>query len=558
MTSTTCVVIEVETNSDYGWRKHVQGLCSLWFKGYIYNHAIDGLLTSLRRTNGEVDAIETIVQGLDGHFALIYTAPEFTLAAGDRIRSIPLFYGEVGSRRIISSSAETIRKRLQLTEHDIDADQALTFATSGFCFSGKTLYRAIQELKCGEFAVFKTIDGAPDFRRYYRYLPSRKASELTSTYPTALAESLNALFSKVADEVSGRCVVVPLSAGLDSRLIVSGLRQAGHTDIRCFAYGLPHNFEAEASRSIAERLELPWTFVPLTPPIQCLTFQSEACRNYVRYSGNYSSVPFQQELHSMSTLIEKGFIPRDSVVLNGQSGDFITGNHIPAELGNTTCGSNWPIVRDTLIAKHYSHWESLKTPENQDRIDRLLKQNLQESGCELEGSHPPHAVYELSEYDNRQAKYVVNGQRLYEFLGLEWRLPLWDRDFVDLWRDIPVGLKLGQNLYRETLQRLNYCGVWDRLHYPERISPPTLRPLRLFAKAMHAPFGRRAWHQFEKNWFAYWMDVVANYAVVPYSTVRRDRRGHRNAISWHIEAYLRDMDISFDSEIALPLRSAAR
>ena len=48
-------------------------------------------------------------------------------------------------------------------------------------------------------------------------------------------------------------------------------------------------------------------------------------------------------------------------------------------------------------------------------------------------------------------------------------------------------------------------------------------PARLAAKAACAPFGR-AVASLEKNWFEYWMDVVGNYAVVPYETVRRDSR----------------------------------
>ena len=40
-------------------------------------------------------------------------------------------------------------------------------------------------------------------------------------------------------------------------------------------------------------------------------------------------------------------------------------------------------------------------------------------------------VYEILEYENRQCKYVINGQRLYEYFKYEWRLPLWDNLYLD-------------------------------------------------------------------------------------------------------------------------------
>jgi asparagine synthase (glutamine-hydrolysing) len=183
-----------------------------------------------------------------------------------------------------------------------------------------------------------------------------------------------------------------------------------------------------------------------------------------------------------------------------------------------------------------------------------LAGDFAEDGVVLGTPERDYAIYEYSEYQNRQAKYVINGQRIYDFLGVDWRLPLWDRDFVDFWEGVPIEHKRRQALYRETLMAENWGGVWDRASWPRNISPHWMRPLRFALRAAHLPLGRERWHKFERRYLSYWMDIVANYAVVSYGRVARDRRGHRNAISWHVERYLAEKGVGFDGR---PLPAAA-
>jgi hypothetical protein len=165
------------------------------------------------------------------------------------------------------------------------------------------------------------------------------------------------------------------------------------------------------------------------------------------------------------------------------------------------------------------------------------------------------ALYEMSECLNRQIKYVVAGQRSYEWHGYDWRLPLWDNDFLDFWTAAPLAAKAGRRLFRETFAECNWGGVWGgEWEFPQTMIPAWLRPLRLAAKVMHAPLGRARWHRFEKRYFGWAMDEVCNYAVAPYGRVARDRRGHRNASSWQAEKYLAAKGLGFDG---LPLGGAA-
>ena len=41
-------------------------------------------------------------------------------------------------------------------------------------------------------------------------------------------------------------------------------------------------------------------------------------------------------------------------------------------------------------------------------------------------------------------------------------LPLWDKEVINFWKDIPLDQKINQKLYKTTLEELNMCDVWGR------------------------------------------------------------------------------------------------
>ena len=56
------------------------------------------------------------------------------------------------------------------------------------------------------------------------------------------------------EQASNRQIAVPLSAGRDSRLVVSGLKHLGAENVTCYSYGPRGNFEGEIAKRICESL----------------------------------------------------------------------------------------------------------------------------------------------------------------------------------------------------------------------------------------------------------------------------------------------------------------
>ncbi len=212
--------------------------------------------------------------------------------------------------------------------------------------------------------------------------------------------------------------------------------------MRCFTYGRAGNFEAKTSQAIAERLGYEWTFVPATIGKHRAFFAGEDYARYLDFADSGCSLPFVQDMAPLIELKRSGYVPADAVIVNGNSGDFISGNHVPESMRVPAQGlsddARWQRIIDALLKKHFSLWQSLATPKNRARIAELLRASIARAGGTLGAPETDHGLYEYAEFQDRQCRYVITGQRIYEFLGHEWRLPLWDNDYLQFWEGVPL------------------------------------------------------------------------------------------------------------------------
>lgn len=542
----------LDLESGTPWRVEEHGSVRLWIRGY----AEGGLTTAVARALASpgVDALDAMVRLLArarGHFALAAETPQGIVAAVDWVRSIPLFHAKAPEHWRIDDRPERLRKRAGIADDAIDPDAALAVAMAGYTIDRATLYRGIGMLGPGECALFRP-GAAPEIRRYYAYRPWRVDSPADDKVLRRLVEEITLdIVRRMIASLDGRMLVIPLSAGFDSRLIASACRHLGYDNVRCFAYGRSGNFEAAASRQIAERLGYSWRFVPYSITSQRRFFAGAPHRAYLESADSCASVPFEQDYPAIAALKEGGFIPSDAVIANGNSGDYISGMHIPPALRAPPQGlaaeDRKKRILGALSYKHFSLWRHLRTPSNIANIEMLLWRSIEAAGGALGEPDADHGLYEYVEFQDRQCKYVITGQRIYEALGHEWRLPLWDNAYLEFWELVPLRLKAGQALYAAMLRETDWGGVWRGIEInAKKIRPRWIVPLRLAAKATLALAGRDAWHGFERRYFQYWMDTTCASAVVPFRLSVRDRRGARHAVAWLAERYLAGKGVPLD------------
>ena len=551
----------IAIEEEFGWRTIVRGTATIRVKGYLHGGGFDGAGFAAQTDGlvaataaGDTDGIGRLLRRLDGHFALCIATSAGVLAAVDRVRSIPLAYACDGQCLVIDDQASRMRRRLGLGVEDIDPDAALAFAMSGFTIGRATLYKGLSQLLPGEFLLSDATRGARSVHRYGLYRPWRVEPRSRELLLAELTDVTLGILEKLVRSADGRQILVPLSAGMDSRLIVSGLAHLGHRNVRCFSYGAKGNYEAAAAKRIADHLGYEWTFVPFTHRFARAAFVSDLHQEYHDFTDNAAATPVEHDFLALLRMSNAEWVDKDAILVNGQTGDYITGAHIPPALSKPTLPNvreeRDTVVFDALVAKHYGLWPALRTPANLRRVKSMLWNELEDAGAPFDDPDTSFALYEFSEFQNRQCKYVVAGQRAYEFFGYDWRLPLWDNDYLDFWERAPLSAKVDRNLFREMLEKENWGGVWHDWPAPRYLTPRWIVPLRFFTKVVCAPLGRAFWHRTERRLYNYWMDTISNYDVVRYRDVLFAASDHRNGLSWLTRSYLRQRGMDFDDTLA--------
>lgn len=402
---------------------------------------------------GSERAFVQSLENMNGFFAVVQFSENSCRLAVDHVRSVPLFYSHDTTPLRVSDDCCWIEDDLGTVERQTWAD--LEFLCLGYVTGNDTRNPRIKQCLPGE-AVFLSPGRASRSVRYFRYQHAATPS-CRRDFADAFLQVLDEVFQRLLQVAAGRPIVVPLSGGFDSRLVVIMLRRLGYDGTISFSYGRPGNRESRISQSVAHDADIPWEFVPYSNLQWALSYHSADRRRYERYAGTLASLACYQDWPAVGALTRQALVPHDSVYVPGHSADMLAGSRstiFPAIYSEQNFQGS---VADFVRQYHYVLWPGADDPQwaiAMDRLDRQVRE-MEEAGISSAAS-----VFESWDWENRQAKFIVNSVRTYDFYGQSWWLPFWDRAFVRFWAGVPRELRLGKQwydafvdqLYRRTLQ----------------------------------------------------------------------------------------------------------
>ncbi|WP_177428336.1 asparagine synthase-related protein, partial [Candidatus Venteria ishoeyi] len=256
-----------------------------------------------------------------------------------------------------------------------------------------------------------------------------------------LSEEINENFKKYSDYLKDKAILLPLTAGYDSRLLACLLKEANHKNVICATWGRINNSEVETAKRVANNLGFEHVFVEYNSELISGCTKENEFLSYMDFSGHVSSMPFLQDYFAVKYLMENKIISKETVVLPGHSGDFFAGSHLDFEMEN----SEKKELLSRIIEK-YGSTLSIGSKEKGDiinDIDSSFFNNEIKDGWRN---------FEKWDFVDRQGKFISNSNQIYSFFGIQFLMPLFDNAFISFFEELPFHQKINTRLYNTTLE----------------------------------------------------------------------------------------------------------
>lgn len=440
------------------WYKHEDKEIAIYLKGYAYYDGKliggDDLVEVFSAELGHTDKcnihnFSKIIDDMNGSFSVIYKTNDRIFAAVDKVRSIPLFYGIEDNQVYLSDDGNFIKTKMGSSGKNII--QETEFMLTGYVTGSETLHSDIFQLQAAEclYVNGEGINLQKVTMRYYAYYEKSYTEKNISDLHSEHDAIINRVFLRLLKSLNGKPVVIPLSGGLDSRLIACMFRKYNYDNVICFSYGIPNNTESVISKMVAKQLGFPWVFVEYSHKKWYDLIRSSYGKEYLTYLQGISSVAHVQDWPAVYELKNKGMVPKDSIFIPGHSFDFLGGSHIPEKL---FYGHDLGIddLVESIISRHYTLWDISQQDTN---TQIMLKEKILTSFSDIsmENRNNLISAFECWVWQERQAKFIVNSCRVYEYWGFDWRIPLWDDELIHYWSKIPPNKKYRRKMLRQYL-----------------------------------------------------------------------------------------------------------
>lgn len=449
------IKIKLNYNNAFKWinEDNIYVIGYAYHKNKLLNEA--EFLNLVKETKTEKDIIKLVKQ-LNGAFSIIKVLVDKIVLATNNVRSFPILYQKNGKEILISDNINNF-SNLKINENNVQELLSLRV-----CSNNKTIYENIYQVPPSTVTVI--TENNIENTQYFYY----KINELNKKIEKEIFEEMYNLYDEAVKRLikyaNGKKIVIPLSGGYDSRLIAYHLRKNNYNNVVCYTYGRKNNPEYNTAKKVAEFLNFELHFIEYkTKDMRKKYYNKKEYSKMADYFGRGISTPVIQEWIAIDKLISSKIIDKNCIVAPGFLGDFLAGGEVKEEFLLDKNSSTTNQIKDYILKKSYAYSKFNKNQEKlfEQEISKTLEIDLNNKKISKN-----KAVELLENFDlkEREAKYISNAVRVYDYYFLKWYLVYIDINLMNYFENIDSIIKCNRKLYKKYIQTyyndlLNYAPI---------------------------------------------------------------------------------------------------
>lgn len=383
----------------FQWSQHE----NLYFIGYAFD-----LTGKLYQSAGDwkTENFEDQIENVNGAFGAILFKNQEVIIWTDTAASFPIFYKKENDLFQIACQPTPT--------HPLELHNTEAF-TNIFCTEhNTTLLKDWFSVLAGHKVSINISTKEIKIERYFNHFISIKKVR-DEDFDQKFLEITQNWAQQIITFANGNPIWVPLSGGYDCRLLLSALIMAKAPNLHSYTYGKSMSPEIIMAHQVAKQLKIDWHFIPYDERAFSHFF-TDTWRNYALRNHHYHALPHEQDYFALLALSEKGVLGKDFVAITGHCGEIPAGSVL----------KSYPIDTKEYITHKY-------------------------------GYSPTHFIKNIDPWDsyhqwlseNRLSKFITNSLRLFEYFGGKWMLPMWHKDFMQLFYGLEFKERWGEKAYIE-------------------------------------------------------------------------------------------------------------
>lgn len=377
----------------------------------------------------DVDGLFTIVKCFDDKIWVYVSDSGF----------YPIFYTQMDEGFFISSVSAKLNFR------GIDSANLAYLKYYGFVPGDNTFYSNVFSFPSGRRCIIERGVISYDWDRKSYAVTKNQILEMDQlAIKAGLKSAIDKAFDQLVVALNGRQAVIPLTAGYDSRLILTSLLDRKYDNILCFTYGKPGCQEVETARKVASIAGVPWLHIDISDDFITGHNSIESINSFFSFLSNGRSTVYLCDYFAVLFLKQSNLLDSNAIFIPGHSGDF---------LGGSQYVKNIPIDMEYNDVLYF--YSKSKAIMNRDKgfiidkfliLDQISFRNLY--NAELLG----YSVYEDIDLYERISKVVLNSSRVFEYFGYDVLCPFFNAGLVDYCKTMPIAYKVGKVIFNEVLE----------------------------------------------------------------------------------------------------------